>query len=243
MAEYIYGKNSVLEALKSERSINKIMVVKNLDEKFLGEVKRLAKVNGVIISSTDKIALDKMAEGVNHQGIMAEVPPFEYAEVSDILDLARERGEDPLVIILAEVTDPHNLGAVIRTAECAGVHGVIIPKRRAAAVTDVVAKVAAGAAEHMKVARVNNLTNEIKSLKEQGFWVAGADMAGVDNLWKSNLKGAMAIVMGSEGEGIPRLVKEQCDFTVQIPMRGEINSLNVSASAAIIIYEALRQRG
>lgn len=243
MAEYIYGKNSVLEALKSERSINKIMVVKNLDEKFLGEVKRLAKVNGVIISSTDKIALDKMAEGGNHQGIMAEVPPFEYAEVSDILDLARERGEDPLVIILAEVTDPHNLGAVIRTAECAGVHGVIIPKRRAAAVTDVVAKVAAGAAEHMKVARVNNLTNEIKSLKEQGFWVAGADMAGVDNLWKSNLKGAMAIVMGSEGEGIPRLVKEQCDFTVQIPMRGEINSLNVSASAAIIIYEALRQRG
>ena len=191
---------------------------------------------------TDRRKLDNMSRTHAHQGVIAIAAVREYATVDDILGAARTRGEPPLVVVCDEISDPHNLGAIIRTAECAGAHGIIIPKRRSAGLTAVVGKTSAGAVAHLPVARVANLTALLKELKDDGLWIFGADAAGDRPLYEADLKGPAAIVIGSEGSGMSRLVAEQCDFKVSIPLRGQINSLNASAAAAVLLYEAVRQR-
>ncbi len=236
----ICGKNPVLEALKSGRTINKVVIATGQEPAFTRQVKALCQAAGVPFHEVDRNRMDSIYAG--HRGVIAYTAPYDYAEIEDMLALAQSRHEDPLIVILAEVVDPHNLGAVMRTAECAGAHGVIIAKHGAAAVTETVVQVAAGAAEYLPVARVANLVNAIQQLKDNGLWVAGAHMTEAQDLWRADLTGGLALVMGSEGKGIPRLVASKCDFMVKIPMMGQISSLNVSASAAILLYEALRQR-
>lgn len=238
--EILRGRNPVLEALRGGRTINKVIAAKNQDLAFLRPLKELCKEKKVPFQMAERSRLDAVSD--NHQGVIAFVSPVSYVEVADILAVAKERGEDPLIVILAEVEDPHNLGAVMRTCECAGVHGVIIAKHGAAPITETVMKVAAGAAEYVPVARVANLSQAIRELKENGLWIAGTSMTGAVSLWEADLTGGLAIVMGNEGRGIPPLVAKNCDFMVKIPMSGKINSLNVSASAAVLIYEVLRQR-
>lgn len=238
--EILRGRNPVLEALRRGRTINKVIAAKNQDPSFLRPLKELCKEKKVPFQMAERGRLDAISD--NHQGVIAFVSPVAYVEIADILAVAKKRGEDPLVVILAEVEDPHNLGAVMRTCECAGVHGIIIAKHGAAPITETVMKVAAGAAEYVPVARVANLSQAIRELKENGLWIAGASMTGAISLWEADLTGGLAIVMGNEGRGIPPLVAKNCDFMVKIPMLGKINSLNVSASAAVLIYEALRQR-
>ena len=236
----IIGRNPVTEALRAGRDIDKLMVGPGLE----GSIKKIigmAKEKRIPIIFTDKAALDRASGGGAHQGVIAYVSVYEYCEVKDILKAAREKGEDPFIIILDGLEDPHNLGAVMRTAECVGAHGIIIPKRRAASVTETAAKSAAGAAEYMKVAKVTNISRAIDELKERGLWIAACDMDG-DTYWQSNLKGSIAIVIGNEGAGISKLVKEKCDFTVAMPMKGKITSLNASNAAAVIMYEVRRQR-
>ena len=201
----------------------------------------LAKEKGVVVQEVVKQKLDDMSQTKNHQGVIAIVSEHEYAEVDDIINMAAEKGEKPFIIILDNITDPHNLGAIIRTAECAGAHGVIIPKRRSVGLTAVVGKTSAGAIEYMPVARVTNISRTIEDLKKQGVWVVCADMGGDDH-FDASLDGAIALVIGSEGEGVSRLVKEKCDFTVSIPMYGKISSLNASVAAALLMYEVVRQR-
>jgi len=239
--DIICGKNSVLEVLRAGRPVNKVLLAKGQDKGFIREVQALCRAKGVPCQEIERQRLVDIA-GADHRGVVAQVAPYEYAEISDILALAQERKETPLIIILAEVEDPHNLGAVLRTAECAGAHGVIIPKRRAAAVTETVAKVSAGALAYIPVARVTNLVQAMEELKEAGLWVAGAHMTDATSLWESDLRGPLALVLGSEGQGIPRLVAEKCDFMVAVPMSGHITSLNVSATAAVLLYEIMRQR-
>jgi len=202
----------------------------------------MAKERKIIVNEVDKNKIKQMAQTENHQGVIAVVPPYDYVEVEDILFEAKTRQEEPFVVILDGIEDPHNLGSIIRTAETAGVHGIIIPKRRAAAVNSTVNKVSAGAVEHMKIARVNNLVETMKYLKEQGLWICGTDMDTTTYYYDQDLKGALAIVIGSEGFGMSRLVKENCDFLVKIPMKGKITSLNASVSAGIIMYEAVKQK-
>lgn len=202
----------------------------------------MAKERRIIINEVDKNKIKQMAQTENHQGVIAIVPPFNYSEVEDILFEANSRQEEPFVVILDSIEDPHNLGSIIRTAETAGVHGIIIPKRRAASVNATVNKVSAGAVEHMKIARVNNLVETMKYLKKQGLWICGTDMDTDTYYYDQNLRGAIAIVIGSEGFGMSRLVKENCDFLVKIPMKGKITSLNASVSAGIVMYEAVKQR-
>lgn len=239
-AGVICGRNSVIEALRSGRSINKVIVAAGQEHAFTGQIKELCKEKKVPFQSAERSRLDGIA--ANHQGVIAYASPVQYVEVEDILKIARERGEEPFIVVLAEVEDPHNLGAIMRTCECAGVHGIVIAKHGAAPVTETVTKVAAGAAEYLPIARVANISNALKSMKEYGMWVAGADMEGADELWQSDLTGGIALVMGNEGKGIPQLVAKNCDFMVRIPMFGKINSLNVSAGAAVLIYEIVRQR-
>ena len=236
----IYGKNPVLEAIKSDTTINKIYA--QTSNKEIDSVIKEALKRKIIVVNTDKQKLDKMIDGKNSQGIIASVTDFEYSEIEDIINYAKSRNEDPFVLILDKIEDPHNLGAIIRSAECMGVHGIIIQKRNACLVTDTVEKVAAGACSYVKVARVTNITESIKKLKEYGLWIYGLDMAGVSNIYDTKLEGAIGIVVGNEGEGISRLVKENCDVLMKIPMTGKINSLNASVSAAISIYEVLRQK-
>ena len=236
----LIGRNAVAEALKSGRQIDKITVLKGAE----GSVKVLvaqAKDKGIPIYQTDRVGLDRMCPGGQHQGIVAVVSNFEYSTVEEILQVAKDRNEDPFIIILDNLEDPHNLGAIMRSGECAGAHGIIIPKRRAALVTDTVAKASAGAVEYMKVAKVTNITNAIEELKEQGVWIAACDMDG-DVYYKANLKGSIAFVIGNEGAGISKLVKENCDFTVSMPMVGNITSLNASNAAAVLMYEIRKQR-
>ena len=197
----------------------------------------------ILISEIDKYKMRQMAQTENYQGVIAVVPPFEYSDVEDILNLAKERNEDPFVVILDGIEDVHNLGSIIRTAETAGVHGIVIPKRRSAMVNATVNKVSAGAVEHMKIARVNNINETIKELKDAGLWICGTDINTNTYYNQQDLKGPIAIVIGSEGFGISRLVKENCDFLVKIPMKGKVQSLNASVSAGIVIYEVVRQRG
>ena len=235
------GRNAVLEVLKSGRDIEKIIVQKGNVEGTIRRIAGMAKERGIVVQEAARQKLDEMSQTKNHQGAIAIVSEHEYAEVDDILRSAAEKGEKPFIIILDNITDPHNLGAVIRTAECAGAHGVIIPKRRSVGLTAVVGKTSAGALEYMPVARVTNIARTIEELKKQGVWVACADMDGED-YYDASLDGAIALVIGSEGEGVSRLVKEKCDFTVSIPMYGKISSLNASVAGALLMYEVVRQR-
>lgn len=236
----IYGKNPVTEAINSRKTINKIYIAKG--SKDLYDVIKLAKDNRIVVVESDKKRLDKMIDFKNSQGIVASVTDYEYFDVDDILKEAEDRNEPPFVIILDKIEDPHNLGAIIRTVECLGAHGVIIQKRNACQVTDTVEKTAAGATSFVKVARVTNITETIKYLKEKGLWIYGLDMEGASNIYDTKIDGPIGIVVGNEGDGISRLVKENCDFMIKIPMTGNINSLNASVSTAISIYEIVRQK-
>lgn len=237
MEDLIIGRNPVTEAIRSGREIDKILIKKGNYEGSIVPIIKKAKQKGIIIQEVEKQKLDQIADGGNHQGIAAYTAAHEYATVEDIL----ARSENPLVIICDKITDPHNLGSVLRTANCVGAAGVIIPKRNGAGLNSVVAKTSAGAVEYTPVARVTNIAQTIDKLKDNGLWIAGADMDG-EEMYSANLTGGMGIVIGSEGEGISRLVKEKCDFLVKIPMFGEINSLNASVAAAVLMYEATRQR-
>lgn len=238
----IEGRNAVTEALRAGVTIDKVYIARGETDAALGHIASKAKAAGVVVVEADRRKLDYMSVTHAHQGVIALAAVREYAEVEDILAIAKERGEPPLVVVCDELSDPHNLGAVIRTAECAGAHGVIIPKRRSAGLTAVVAKTSAGAVAHLPVARVPNIPTLLKDLKKEGLWVFGSSSNGTTSLYKADLKGPAAIVIGSEGDGMGRLVGEYCDFNVSIPMRGKLNSLNASAAAAILLYEAVRQR-
>lgn len=237
----IIGRNPVLEAIKSGRTIDKLLVKKGKLEGSAVAIVKKARDAGIVIRETDVRKLDEIAEGGNHQGMIAYVSPYEYKTIDFILNSAREKNEMPFVIICDKITDPHNLGAILRTANCVGAHGVVIPKHGSAGLSGAAVKSAAGAAEYTPVAKVTNLASTIEKLKKEGLWIAAADMDG-DDLYSSDLTGALGIVIGSEGSGVSRLVKEKCDFTVSIPMCGQINSLNASVAAGVLMYEALHQR-
>lgn len=238
----IEGRNAVIEALRAGTAIDKIYLAKGDNDSALGHIANTARANGVVVVNADRRKLDEMSRTHAHQGVIAVAAVREYASIEDIFQRAEEQGEAPLIVLCDELSDPHNLGAVIRTAECAGAHGVVIPKRRSAGLTAIVAKTSAGAVSHIPVARVPNLTALMKELQKRGVWIFGAEMNGNTSLYEADLKGPAAIVIGSEGSGMSRLVAETCDFTVSIPMKGKINSLNASAAAAILLYEAVRQR-
>lgn len=237
----IYGRNPVLEAIRHGREIDKILIKKGGIDGSVNVIVKKAKDLGIIISEVDKQKLDSICGGENHQGVVAYTAVHEYATVKDILKKAADKGQPPFIIICDKITDPHNLGSIIRTANCAGVDGIIIPKRNSVGLNAVVAKTSAGAVEYTPVARVTNIVQTVEALKKEGVWVAGADMDG-EPMGKCDLKGALALVIGNEGEGISHLVKEKCDFLVSIPMFGDINSLNASVAAAVLTYEAVRQR-
>ena len=243
MEDLVFGRNSVMELLDSERTINKLFIQKGETHGSIGKIIKLARQKGVVISEVQKSKLDEMTNNQNHQGVVATTTPYKYFEIDDILKVASDRGENPFIIIADGIEDPHNLGAMIRTAECMGVHGIIIPKRRAVGVTNTVAKVAAGALEHMKIARVNNINDTIEELKEKGVWIVGTDASGADYLTDIDMKGSIAIVIGSEGEGMANLTRKRCDFLAKIPMKGKITSLNASVTCGMVIYEVARQRG
>ena len=238
----IEGRNAVIEALRTEASIDKIFIQKGEVDKTLGHIASKARAAGIVVVEADRRKLDGMSRTHAHQGVIALAAVREYVSVDDILADAAAKNEPPLIVVCDEISDPHNLGAIIRTAYCAGAHGVVIPKRRSAGLTSVVAKTSAGAVSHMKVARVPNIPSLLKDLKKQGVWVFGTAVNGTTGLYDADLKGAAAIVIGSEGDGMTRLAAENCDFLVSIPMKGDLNSLNASASAAILLYEAVRQR-
>ena len=238
----IEGRNAVIEALRAGTAIDKIYLAKGDTDSALGHIANTARANGVVVVNADRRKLDEMSRTHAHQGVIAVAAVREYASIEDIFQRAEEQGEAPLIVLCDELSDPHNLGAVIRTAECAGAHGVVIPKRRSAGLTAIVAKTSAGAVSHIPVTRVPNLTALMKELQKRGVWIFGAEMNGTTSLYEADLKGPAAIVIGSEGSGMSRLVAETCDFTVSIPMKGKINSLNASAAAAILLYEAVRQR-
>ena len=238
----IEGRNAVIEALRLGTPIDKIYLAKGETDKTLGHIASTARAAGVVVVEADRRKLDFMSRTKAHQGVIALSAVREYATVADILAVAREKNEPPLLIVCDEISDPHNLGAIIRTAECAGAHGVIIPKRRSAGLTAIVAKTSAGAVSYVPVARVANVAATLNDLKKQGLWVFGTAADGTTTLYDADLKGGAAIVIGSEGDGMSRLVAETCDFLVSIPMKGRISSLNASAAAAILLYEAVRQR-
>lgn len=240
--DQVEGRNSVLELLESEKDINKIYVTRGEKQGSINKIIGRAKGKGIVLVEVDKSKLDEMSQTGNHQGVIAIVPPFEYCEVEDILEEAKAKNEDPFILILDGIEDPHNLGAIIRTAETAGVHGVIIPKRRAASVNSTVNKVSAGAVEHVKVARVNNINDTIGFLKDNGLWIIGTDGKAENYYYEQDLTGPIALVIGSEGYGMNRLVSENCDILVKIPMMGKITSLNASVSAGIVTYEIVKQR-
>ena len=240
--DQVEGRNSVIELLESGKDINKIYVTRGEKHGSINKIIAKAKERKIIIVEKDKRQMQEMAQTENYQGVIAIVPPYEYCEIEDILEEAKKRKEDPFVLILDGIEDPHNLGSIIRTAETAGVHGIIIPKRRAVAVNSTVNKVSAGAVQYMKIARVNNINETIKYLKDNDIWVCGTDMNTNKYYYEENYNIPIAFVIGSEGFGISRLVKENCDFLVQIPMNGKISSLNASVSAGIVIYEVVKQR-
>ena len=240
--DQVEGRNSVLELLESGKDINKIFITKGEKHGSINKIIAKAKENGIIIVEKDKNQMRQMAQNENYQGVIAIVPPYEYCEIEDILEEASKKSEDAFVLILDGIEDPHNLGSIIRTAETAGVHGIIIPKRRAACVNSTVNKVSAGAVQHMKIARVTNISDSIEKLKEAGLWICGTDINTDTYYNEQDLTGPLGIVIGNEGSGISEKVKKNCDFLVKIPMKGKVNSLNASVSAGIVIYEALRQR-
>lgn len=240
--DIIEGRNAVIEALKSDRTIEQIMVARGDVEGSINVAIALAKEKGIVIKEVDRRKLDGMSVSKAHQGIIAVVTPYKYFEVEDILSYAEEKGEKPFIVILDEIEDPHNFGAIIRSAEVCGVHGIIITKRRNVGVTPIVYKSSAGAVEHMRIAKVTNINSVIDELKEKGVWIYGADMEGESYCFQIDLKGSIALVIGSEGKGISKLTKSKCDVLVKIPMVGKINSLNASVAGGIMMYEALKQR-
>jgi len=240
--EIIIGRNSVMEALKSGRSINKVLIAKGERQGSIKEVIALAKENRLIIQEVEMKKLDEITKGLRHQGVLVYASPVEYVEIEDILQKANDLGQPPFIVLLDELEDPHNLGAILRTADAAGVHGVLIPKRRSCPLSATVAKTSAGAVEYVPVARIGNVAQTIKELKKMGMWVVGADMDGDKTYYEADLTGALVLVIGSEGKGIGRLIKEQCDFLVQIPMCGKINSLNASVAGSILMFESAKQR-
>lgn len=239
--QYIVGRNPVLEVLKSEKEIEKILVIKGELKGSINKIIGIAKDRNIIIQQVNKNKLDQISQGNAHQGVAALSSPYNYSSIDEILGKAKKLNQPPFVIILDSIEDPHNLGAIIRTAECGGVHGIIISKRRSAHVTQTVYKSSAGAVEHMPIAKVNNISDTIDELKEKGLWIYGAHVDGEDYYFNTELKGSIALVIGSEGKGISRLVKEKCDFLLKIPMFGRISSLNASNAASILIYEVVRQ--
>ena len=240
---YIEGRNAVTEALRAGTALDKLYIARGETDHTLGRIAAQARKSGVVVVECDRRKLDAMSETHSHQGVIAVAAAQAYAAVEDILQRAADRGEPPLVVVCDEISDPHNLGAIIRTAECAGAHGVIIPKRRSAGLTAVVAKTSAGAVSYLPVARVPNIPSLLKDLQKRGLWIFGTAAGGTTALYDADLRSPAAIVIGSEGGGMGRLVREGCDFLVSIPMKGRISSLNASAAAAILLYEALRQRG
>ncbi len=239
----IEGRNAVIEALRAGMAIDKIYIARGETDAALGHIASTGRDRGIVVTECDRRKLDGMSRTHSHQGVIAVAAVREYVPVEDILAAAEAKGEPPLIVVCDELSDPHNLGAVIRTAECAGAHGVIIPKRRSAGLTAIVAKTSAGAVSYLPVARVANLAACLRELKDRGLWVFGTAADGSVPLYGADLKGPAAVVIGSEGSGMGRLIREQCDFLLSIPMKGKINSLNASAAAAIVLYEAVRQRG
>ncbi|WP_339253088.1 23S rRNA (guanosine(2251)-2'-O)-methyltransferase RlmB [Sporosarcina sp. FSL W8-0480] len=240
-SELIGGKNPVAEALRSGRELNKIWIAEGLNKKSIGEILSLAKQSGVIVQAVPKQKLDGMLD-VNHQGVIASVAAYSYAELDDLFAIAKNRGEDPFFLILDELEDPHNLGSILRTADATGVHGIIIPKRRSVGLTGVVAKASTGAIEHIPVVRVNNLSQTVEELKKAGVWIAGTDAAGSADYRSMDATLPLAIIIGSEGKGMSRILKEKCDFLYHLPMVGHVTSLNASVAASLLMYEVLRKR-
>ena len=240
--DQVEGRNSVIELLESGRDINKIYISNGEKHGSINKIIELAKKRKVVISQVDRNKINQMSQTDNNQGVIAIVPPFDYCDVEDILQDAKNKNEDPFVVILDGIEDPHNLGSIIRTAETAGVHGIIIPKRRAVSVNSTVNKASAGAVEHMKIARVTNITDAIDELKRVGLWICGTDINAEKYYYNQDLTGPLGIVIGNEGKGISEKVKKNCDFNVKIPMKGKITSLNASVSTGIIVYESVKQR-
>ncbi len=240
--DIIEGRNAVTAALKSGRQIDKIYIKKGENKGSLLTIIAKARDKNIQIVEVDQKKLDSMSETGVHQGVIARIPPYEYKTVDDILNIAKEKGEPPFIVILDHLEDPHNLGSIIRTANCAGVHGVIISKHDGVTLTAAAVKASAGAASFTPVARVSNIAQTVDYLKEQGVWVTGADAAGDRSIYEADLKGAVALVVGGEDKGISRLTASKCDFLVGIPMKGDVNSLNASVAAALMIYEAMKQR-
>ncbi|PIC79601.1 23S rRNA (guanosine(2251)-2'-O)-methyltransferase RlmB [Sporosarcina sp. P18a] len=239
--ELIGGRNPVVEALRSGRQLNKIWVAEGVNKKSIGEIIKLAKEAGVVVQTAPKQKLDGMTD-LSHQGILASVAAYDYAELEDLFVIAKERQEDPFFIILDELEDPHNLGSILRTADASGVHGIIIPKRRAVGLTGVVAKASTGAIEHIPVVRVNNLSQTVDELKKQGVWIAGTDASNSTDYRYMDATLPLAVIIGSEGKGMSRILRERCDFLYRLPMVGEVTSLNASVAAALLMYEVLRKR-
>lgn len=235
------GRNAILEVLKSGRDIEKIMVLKGNPEGTIRRIIAQANEKGILLQELSRQKLDEISQTKNHQGVIAIVSAHQYAEVDELITAAKVKGEHPFIIVLDEITDPHNLGAILRSAECAGAHGVVIPKRRSVGLTATVGKTSAGAIEYMPVARVTNIVKTMEYLKKEGLWIACADMKGQD-YFDADLRGPIALVIGGEGDGVGRLIKEKCDFTVSIPMYGKISSLNASVAAGLLLYEVVRQR-
>jgi 23S rRNA (guanosine2251-2'-O)-methyltransferase len=240
--EFIAGKHSVQEALRSGRSINKIWVAETAQKHHVHPILHAAKEQGIVVQTADKRKLDQMVPNIPHQGIVAQVAATRYYELEELLEAAKGGEREPFLLILDEIEDPHNLGSILRSADSAGVHGVIIPKRRSVGLTATVSKTSAGAVEYVPVARVTNLAQTIDQLKEAGIWIAGADANAKQDVFASNLSIPLAIVIGNENKGISRLIKEKCDFLVRLPMSGRINSLNASVAAGVLMYEVVRQR-
>ncbi len=242
MEDKIYGRNPVIEAIEAGHEIDKVFLQDGLTHSQISKITALSKERKIPYQFVAKRKLDELSKGGNHQGVVIFASAHKYSSVEDILALAKKRGEAPFILIAEGLSDPHNLGSIIRTANAAGMHGVIIPKNRSVGLNGTVAKVSAGAIEHTLVAKVSNISQTIEKLKKEGVWVAGTDLSALDYHYNADLKGALAIVIGSEGEGISRLVREKCDFLVKIPMLGETQSLNASVASGILIYEAVRQR-
>lgn len=240
--DVLVGRNAVTEALKSGRGINKLWIASGDREGSVAEIATLAKERGIVVQYVERAKIEALAGGHRHQGVLAYVAPVPYAELDDILKAAEEKGEAPFLVLLDELEDPHNLGALLRTADATGVHGILIPKRRSVSLNATVAKTSAGAVEYVPVARIGNIAQTLKKLKEKGFWVAGADMDGEKAYYEADLTGPLVLVVGSEGRGMSRLTKEACDFIVSMPMVGRINSLNASVAGSILMYESMRQR-
>ncbi|WGX76320.1 23S rRNA (guanosine(2251)-2'-O)-methyltransferase RlmB [Paraclostridium bifermentans] len=237
----IEGRNPVIEAIKNDREIDKIMIANGAKEGSIKKITAMAKEKNMIIQYVDRNKLDEISTSHSHQGVIANVSEYKYFELDDLIQNAKDKGEDPFFIILDEITDPHNLGSIIRTADAVGAHGVIIPKRRSVHITPTVAKASAGAVEYVPVCKVTNIVNTIKTLKEHGLWIAAADMDG-QTFYEQNLTGPIGLVIGSEGFGISRLVKKNCDYIVKMPMVGNVTSLNASVAGSILLYEIFKQR-